>query len=156
MCRMPSSDEGAIDCPHCGKRFWVEAGTSVNPSPWMFGFEYRSRQELFGLPLIHVATGINPYTGLPRLARGIIAIGNFAVGVVAVGGLAAGGLVLSGIGAGLMTLAGIAVGWIAVGGLAVGAAFALGGLAVSYGYAVGGLPLIINGIISTINPSDNP
>jgi hypothetical protein len=50
--------------------------------PWMFGFEYRSKRELFGLPLIHVAFGYNPHTGLPRLARGVIAIGNFALGVV--------------------------------------------------------------------------
>lgn len=112
-------------------------------SPWFFGFEYRSKLELFGMPVIHVAYGFNPRTGLPRLAHGIIAIGNFALGLVAVGGFAIGGLVLGGIGIGFLTLAGVALGWMAVGGIAVGGTFALGGLAISLHQAIGGLPLIL-------------
>ena len=108
------------------------------------GFEHRSKYEIFGLPLVHVAFGYDPRSGLPRIARGIIAIGNSALGVVAIGGIAAGGVVLSGIGLGLLVIAGIAVGWIAVGGIAIGTAFALGGLAISFGRVTGGLPLILN------------
>lgn len=133
-------------CPHCGKEFqFIAQETNSNKFPisnLLFGFEYRSRSELFGFPLLHVAFGYNPRTGLPRLARGIIAIGNFAIGLIAIGGIAAGGFVLSGIGFGFLILAGIAIGWISVGGIAIGAAFALGGLALSFDRALGGLPLI--------------
>ena len=36
-----------------------------------FGFEYRSRAELFGLPLVHITSGPDPTTGRTRVARGI-------------------------------------------------------------------------------------
>jgi hypothetical protein len=106
-----------------------------------WGFEHRSKAELFGLPLVHIATGVDPRTGLPRLAKGILAVGNFAVGLVAIGGFALGGITIAGIGLGLFTLAGIALGGIAIGGIAVGLIFALGGLAISAGAAIGGLGL---------------
>jgi hypothetical protein len=136
-----------VHCPHCGKALQIttsDVDSTVFPSSlWLFGFEYRSQSELFGFPWLHIAFGYNPHTGLPRLARGIIAIGNFAIGLIAVGGIAAGGFVLSGIGFGFLTLAGIAVGWVSVGGIAIGAAFALGGLALSLWHAKGGIPLIL-------------
>ena len=103
--------------------------------------------------MLHVAIGFNPGTGLPRLARGVIAIGNFALGVIAIGGMAAGGFVISGIGVGLGVIAGIAVGWTAVGGIALGASFALGCLDLSFGSTVGGLPLILN-VIKVGIPGD--
>src|SRR4029079_2665213 len=56
-----------------------------------FGFEYRSRATLFGLPLLHVASGPDPATGRRRVAKGIIALGDIACGVVAIGGVACGG-----------------------------------------------------------------
>jgi hypothetical protein len=120
----------------------VNAASAASP-PWLFGFEYRSSSTLWGLPLIHIATGYNPNTGLPRLACGVIAIGNFAIGIIAVGGVAVGCFVLSGIGLGIGVLAGIAIGWSTIGGIAIGAVFALGGLAVSFGNAIGGLPLLL-------------
>ena len=43
-----------------------------------WGYEYRSKAEFLGLPLVHVAQGIDPETGRPRVARGIIAVGNLA------------------------------------------------------------------------------
>lgn len=142
-------------CPHCGKPLQIKGtepnGLTYPPMPLMFGFEYRSKQQLFGLPLLHVALGYSPHTGLPRFARGIIAIGNFALGVVAIGGIAVGGIVLSGIGLGVLVIAGIAVGWISIGGLAVGIAFALGGLAVSIDHAIGGLPLLLNAMTAILN-----
>ena len=144
----PSAVVFTMNCPHCGRppRFEVSDSTVSKPPPvpWFFGLEFRSKVEFFSIPLLHVATGFNPHTGLPRLARGIIAIGNFAVGVVAIGGIACGGFAISGIGVGVVVIAGVALGWAAIGGLAVGLVFALGGLAVSSGYAFGGLPLIIN------------
>jgi hypothetical protein len=140
-----------VHCPHCGKALQITTSkgnsTVFAISPWLFGFEYRSHSELFSLPLLHIAFGYNPHTGLPRVARGVIAIGNFAFGVVAIGGIAAGGFVLSGIGFGFLTLAGIAVGWVAIGGIAVGAAFALGGLALSLWRAKEGIPLIMSTVL---------
>ena len=55
----------------------------------------------------------------PRVARGIIAIGNIAVGVVAIAGLSCG----------LVTL----------GGASIGLLFAVGGAAFGFGISVGGL-----------------
>jgi len=77
----------AFMCPHCG----LAMG-----SGW-FGYEYRSKTELFGLPLVHIASGFNPLTRRPRLAKGIIAIGNIAVGGLAVGGLSFGVVSLGGL-----------------------------------------------------------
>ena len=83
----------AMRCPHCGNLISLSATpTSADALPGLFGFEYRSGGAFAGLPIIHSATGINPRTGLPRLARGVIAIGNFAFGIIAIGGIAVGGI----------------------------------------------------------------
>jgi hypothetical protein len=59
--------------------------------PAYWGYEYRSTQ-IFGWPLIHVAQGMDPDTGRPRVAKGVIAIGNVAIAVyLAIGGLAMSG-----------------------------------------------------------------
>jgi predicted Ser/Thr protein kinase len=112
-----------------------------------FGREYRSKTTLFGLPLVHIATGIDPVTGRKRVAKGIIALGDIAVGVIALGGVAMGGVALGGLAVGLVSLAGAAIGLLfalggmAVGGVAFGGAaigvIAVGGGAVGY-YAFGG------------------
>ncbi len=112
-----------------------------------YGIDYKSKTKVFGLPLVHVATGIDPRTGRMRIAKGIIAIGDIAFGVVAMGGVAVGGLTFGGLGVGVISLAGMAIGVLAAigggaigtfafGGMAVGVV-ALGGLAVGY-YAFGG------------------
>jgi hypothetical protein len=106
-----------------------------------WGYEYRSQLEFLGWPVIHIASGVNPETGLPRVAKGIVAIGNFAVGLIAVGGFALGGFTVAGIGLGMFTLAGIAVGGVALGGIALALWLAVGGLAISGVYAIGGLAL---------------
>jgi len=82
-----------------------------------WNFEYKSDASLFGWPLIHIAQGLDPGTGLPRIAKGVIAIGNIAFGGLAVGLLAAGG------------------------GLAIAGFLAIGGANFSPAYAVGGLAL---------------
>ena len=103
--------------------------------------EYRSETELFGLPLVHVARGIDPKTGFFRVAKGIIAIGDVAVGFLALGGIALGGIAIGGIGLGLVAICGLAFGLITIGGVSVGLLFALGGIAISLMYAIGGLAL---------------
>lgn len=96
-------------------------------------YEYISPVRVFGLPLIHVRFGYGP-----RLARGIIAIGNCAVGVVAVGSCSLGLLSFGGLSLGLLfALGGVSFGLVALGGLAVGG-FAVGGCAVGQWLAAGG------------------
>jgi hypothetical protein len=127
-------DNRAATCPHCGHRRWG-------------GYEYCSETAFLGLPLVHIATGIDPITGRQRVAKGIIAIGNLAVGVLAIGGVALGGVAFGGVACGLVALGGVglglllAIGGAAVGGLALGGAaiglVAAGGAALGY-YALGG------------------
>jgi hypothetical protein len=109
----------AFICPHCGYSRWIG----------QYGFEYRSKTELFGLPLVHIVSGpsIDPTTGRLRVAKGIIAIGGISVGVISVGGFSVG----------LLSFGGCAIGGIALGGLAVGLGAAAGGLAIGT-IAIGG------------------
>jgi hypothetical protein len=106
------------------------------------GAEYRSRRVLWGWPLVHVVGGRDPVTGMPRIARGWLAIGPMAVGLLSLGGLAIGPLALGGCAIGLplglgglsigvLALGGIAAGGVALGGFAAGIV-ALGGQAVGY------------------------
>lgn len=125
-CEREISDQ-AMACPHCGHpmRGW--------------GYEYRSKRELFGLPLVHIVSGqgIDSVTGRIRVAKGIIAIGPVAVGGFAMGGAAFGILSFGGLSLGAVAFGGAAVGArLAVGGLAIGG-IALGGAAFGY-YAIGG------------------
>jgi len=113
------------------------------------GLEYKSRASVGGWPLIHICLGVDPVTMRPRIAKGIVAIGNMAVGGVAIAGLAFGLVTVGGVSLGLiLALGGLAVGLgISVGGLAIGSV-AVGGAAVGFVYAIGGGalgPAIING-----------
>ncbi len=101
------------------------------------GVNYRSRATLLGLPLVHVATGVDPATNRPRVARGIIAIGGIAQGVIAFGGVAMGGFTFGGVSIGVVAFGGATVGIAAVGGAALAMVMALGGLAVAP-IAIGG------------------
>lgn len=96
-------------------------------------YEYISPVKVFGLPLIHIRLGFGP-----RLARGIIAIGNCAVGVVAIGGCSLGLFSLGGVTLGLLfAFGGLSLGLVALGGVAIGG-FAVGGCAFGQWLAAGG------------------
>jgi len=138
--------DDAIKCRYCGE--WLDGrARPAGPAAPTFvhayypGYEYKSETQLFGLPLIHIASGYDPQTMQPRVAKGILAIGNVAVGVVALGGLALGGVAVGGLSLGVLALGGLAVGGVAFGGGALGIFLALGGMAISGMYAVGGLAL---------------
>jgi hypothetical protein len=143
----------AIKCRYCGEflddREQAGRGIVMGYPRFYWGYEYRSRLQLFGWPLIHIAQGIDPETGRPRVARGIIAIGNIAIGLFALGGLALGGVAFGGLGLGLFALGGVAVGGVALGGVALAIYLAAGGLAISLSYAIGGLALAPHAIGST-------
>ena len=102
---------------------------------------YRSELSLFGLPLIHVATGTSEGGRYKRgVARGMIAVGDVAFGVVAVGGLAVGGIAIGGLSLGVAALGGLALGGLALGGAAIGL-WACGGMAVALYAALGGMAI---------------
>lgn len=100
------------------------------------GFQIRSTRTCFGWPLLHIVSG-RRQPGLPRVARGWLAIGPLAVGGIAIGSLGVGLVGLGGVGLGGLALGGLAAGLYSVGGLATGG-LASGGLAVGY-QAVGGM-----------------
>jgi serine/threonine protein kinase len=95
------------------------------------GVDYKSKWTLFGLPLVHVATGVDPGTRRPRVAKGIIAIGNVAFGVVALGRIAGGGFAIGGLSIATVAFGGCAVGGLAIGGFALAMGIAVGGLAIA-------------------------
>jgi hypothetical protein len=101
------------------------------------GFEYRSEEEIFGWPLIHITRGYDPQSGKRLVSKGLIAIGEISIGLVAIGGFALGGVAIGGLGIGLIAIGGLAAGLIAFGGLAFGISAAIGVAAFSFMYAVG-------------------
>ncbi|HSM72921.1 MAG TPA: hypothetical protein VK851_15385 [Anaerolineales bacterium] len=103
-------------------------------------FEYRSNQEINGLPLIHINLGTHPETGRPLAAKGVVAIGNIAFGVVSIGAAAFGVVTVAAFGLGIVSLASLAIGIVALGALALGYEHAIGVAVFS--------PKVANGIIS--------
>jgi len=110
------------------------SGVSPKMSPLirqMLGFEYRSKREFFGWPLLHVTSGVDPTTGKRRVAQGIIAMGDSARGVIAFGGLAIGVFAFGGMGIGVVSFSGVSLGVLSMGGVAAGLLFAYGGIAIA-------------------------
>jgi hypothetical protein len=72
-CKQPASAQ-AFQCPHCGAPYPAR-------SKWDgWGFEYRSAITVLGWPLLHISFKYRP-NRVPVPARGIFAIGQFAVGI---------------------------------------------------------------------------
>jgi len=114
---------------------------------------YKTKYEVFGLPLIHITSGKLVDGHYRRgIAKGWIAIGDISFGVIlsigavafggiAFGGLAIGFLSLAGLSLGVFSLGGGAIGIFACGGAAIAWQAALGGLAIAHEYAEGGLAI---------------
>lgn len=67
--------EQAVSCPKCGAPY-------PSKDKWDgWGYEYKSKLKLFGLPLLHVSFKYRP-NRTPVVAKGIIAIGQFGCGVI--------------------------------------------------------------------------
>ncbi|MCK9614641.1 MAG: hypothetical protein M0R48_03950 [Candidatus Omnitrophica bacterium] len=86
------------------------------PSCLRWGFEWRSKLTLFGLPLVHIALGLNSNTGKLLIAKGIIAIGIFGIGVISI----------TMVGMGVIALGQFSLGIIAIAQFAIGILFGLG------------------------------
>ncbi|QAT16538.1 hypothetical protein BU251_01745 [Candidatus Velamenicoccus archaeovorus] len=85
------------------------------------GYEWRTKAEICGLPLVHIAVGRDQKTGRLLIAKGVIAIGQFAVGIVAVGQFAFGVFAVAQLAVGIACgLGQLAVGMMAMGQVAVG------------------------------------
>ncbi len=104
-------------------------------------FEYRSKEEINGWPLIHINLGTHPETGRPLVAKGVVAIGNIAFGIVSIGVAAFGVVALGAFGLGIVSLASVAIGIIALGAVALGYEFALGVVVLSSKFALGVITL---------------
>lgn len=71
-CGREVSDQAMI-CPACGAPYPAREKWEGH------GFEYRSKATVMGLPLVHISFKYRP-NRTPVVARGVIAIGQFAVG----------------------------------------------------------------------------
>ena len=67
----------AVACPHCGAPY------PSRPDWRGFGVDWRTKASLGGYPLVHVAFGRDA-SGRRRVARGVVAVGQWAVGVVTI------------------------------------------------------------------------
>ncbi|UCF71252.1 MAG: hypothetical protein JSW49_02945 [candidate division WOR-3 bacterium] len=115
----------AQHCPHCGVPFPAK-------TKWQGrGFEWKSKQTVYGYPLIHVAFGRDAQNKV-RVAKGVVAVGQFGIGLVTFAQFGIG--ILFGFGQFILGLTGIAqfavtgllgLGQFATGYIAVGQ-FALG------------------------------
>ena len=72
-CRHEISEQ-ATSCPNCG------APCPAKPKWDGWGFEYKSKATLLGLPLLHISFKYRP-NRVPVPAKGVIAIGQFACGI---------------------------------------------------------------------------
>lgn len=121
-CDSSISDKAAT-CPKCG--YPIKPAPDVDRlvrSMWR-GYEWKSKTTIFGLPLIHIAIGRNKETGKLMGAKGIIAIGQFAIGVITIAQFGIG--LLFGLG---QFVAGI----VAIGQFAPGVLFSLGQFAIGF------------------------
>ena len=75
-CKQEISEQ-ALACPNCGAPYPAK-------DQWDgWGFEYKSAFTIFGLPFVHISFKYRP-NRVPVVAKGILAIGQFACGVVTI------------------------------------------------------------------------
>jgi len=91
-------------------------GASAGAPHWR-GYQWRTKAEILGWPLVHVAWGRDKLTGRLLVAKGVIAVGQFAIGLITIAQFGIGFLFAFGQFTG---------GWLAIGQFAVGVYFGLG------------------------------
>lgn len=114
-----SISDKAVSCPKCGNPMKPMAELIVPRFLWR-GFEWKSKAEILGWPLIHIAIGYDKETGRLHVAKGIIAVGQFGIGLITIAQFGIGILFVFG-----QFTAGV----LAIGQIAVGIYFGLGQLA---------------------------
>lgn len=111
--------------------------------------EYKSKRELFGMPLIHIVKSRKPPlvkneflssgSTVPT-ARGVIAIGRRAKGLIAIGNMSCGIVAVGNLSVGLIAVSNIGIGLLGFGNLVAGLFAALGNVAIGY-FTLGNLAL---------------
>jgi len=74
QCHKDASDQDLF-CSNCG----AQNPTKNKLAGW--GYEYKSKKIIMGLPLLHISFKYKP-NGMPVPAKGIIAIGQFGIGII--------------------------------------------------------------------------
>ena len=115
-CKADISDK-AVQCPRCGYPLSDAERMPRRRAP--SGREWKSKAAIGGMPLVHVAYGRDEH-GKLRVARGIIAIGQFGVGLITIAQFGVGYLFAFG-----QCVAGA----VAIGQVAIGVSFGLGQIA---------------------------
>jgi hypothetical protein len=96
--------EAAFSCPECGAPYPAR-------DKWDgWGFEYKSKTLFLGLPLIHVSFKYRS-NRMPVPARGVLAIGQFAVGIITLSQFGIGIISVGQFTAAVFALAQFAVAW---------------------------------------------
>ncbi len=113
-------------------------------------YSFRSKEEVSGLPLVHINIGKDPETGQPLVAKGIVAIGNVAFGVVSIGAAAFGLVALGAFGLGLVSLGGIAIGLVTFGAISLGYEFAFGAAVLSAKSAFGAVSVDVQFVVGSL------
>jgi RNA polymerase sigma factor (sigma-70 family) len=147
----------SIESYHLRKRLLAD----LTPEEWATKpttpvWEYRSRREFLGMPLIHLRAGdrlappvrawiaagdcaLGGLFAFGGLAIAPVSLGGCAVGLISFGGLSIGALSLGGTALGVWAFGGLALGWQAFGGCALAWNAAWGGYAIARAFAVGGV-----------------
>jgi hypothetical protein len=86
-CRREISEQ-AVACPQCGAPY------PARPLWDGWGYEYKSRLTIAGLPLVHVSFKYRA-NRTPVVARGVIAVGQFGCGVLCIAQFGVGVVCLS-------------------------------------------------------------
>jgi len=95
--------------------------------------EFVSHARLLGLPLVHYTRGRCPETGKRVTAKGVVAVGRFALGIVAIGHVSMGIIAVGQLTLGMLFgLGQAATGLAALGQVAVAAAVGIGQAATGY------------------------
>lgn len=94
--------EDAVFCPGCGAPYPARAKWDG------WGYEYKSKAEWLGFPLVHISFKYRP-NRVPVVAKGVIAIGQFAVGLVTIAQFGIGIISISQFTVALFALAQIAI-----------------------------------------------
>jgi len=77
------SDKAAV-CPKCGHPMKPLADLQRITRRFWRGYEWKTKTQILGWPLIHIAVGRNQETGRLMIAKGIIAIGQFGIGIITI------------------------------------------------------------------------
>ena len=111
------------------ERILAEEYAGVFPKPT---WEYRTKTELFGMPLVHIRAG-DRFSVLKKPVKAWIAVGERAIGgLFAMGAFTIAPLSMGGFSIGILSLGGLSAGVFAFGGISVGIWSLFGGLTMGW------------------------